>query len=658
MIETLSATIKCGDDPSEGYRFLAECYLKLDPPEPKKARDALKEYMVHVSPSRGESQQRQLSQARLQLGEIHTQLGEPDEVRKMLERIGPDSPPDLLIAARMQLAKGYLAEQDWTQAMRCLEQARDVRGVTANQKMTILYLLAEAYQKANKCPETISALEQLRRGAGPEAQAAAFRLAEWQLSDPVKPEAAVDALEFAALTVKAGDNYENKLLPIGDVRTIFETAIQKFRTAGAFELTVRAARAYERFAEMGRDRELAAEALQAWGQALLDRAVQVEASERPKLVEDGTKHIRDAAREWQQAAMLKKMPADKGDPLYKAAELYLKAGDQQEALKMLDELLLRVPDFPETRQAEVWLKKGEFYLADGNREQAKLCFQNGVQLGERHPSPALLKCRIRLAEVLLKSSDSKTIARAIADLENSLSDPDFTNDRDLHASAMLFIAEAYFQQKNYRKAEIPFRTLLNNYPENARAIYARFMIGQCYWFIAGQEADKCKAAKKLLDDANVPEDRKREADAQYETSYKQYMDWLKKAAEPFKVVETALLNGMENPSLAPADAELLRKASLAAADCAFFAGGYEDCVARYDAIAQRYAGTVVQLEALRSMWRCYQYYLQNADKSVDTLTQMRTAYLQMPDAEFDGSSEVRRREYWQRWFEQVAPMKK
>src|SRR6476659_1828070 len=106
---------------------------------------------------------------------------------------------------------------------------------------------------------------------------------------------------------------------------------------------------------------------------------------------------------------------------------------------MLDEIGLKVPDFPAERLADVWLKKGEVYAALGNREQARICFQNGIQIAEEHPSPALLKCRIRLAEVLLKSSDPKTLARAMVDLEKALSDPEFGKDRELHESALYFV---------------------------------------------------------------------------------------------------------------------------------------------------------------------------------------------------------------------------
>jgi hypothetical protein len=658
VVDALTATLDCGDDPAEANRLLADALLKLDPPDNKKARDCLKEYLARVGPGRGEGQARALNQARLQLGDLLTKLGEPDEARKVLERIGPDAPPEVLVAARAQLARSHQAEEDWAPAIRCLEQARDVRGITPAQKAAVLFQLSECYAKVSRRAEAIAALEQVRKAGGPAATAAALRLAEFLLADPKKREEAVLALEGALPEDATAETYRNPLLTLTEARAIYEEAALKFRAAGAFDAAVRAARASARVAEPGRDRELAAEALQAWGQALLEQAPQAEPEDRPRLVEEGTKHVREAAGEWQQVAAVRKSSAVKGAALCKAADLFLKAGEQEEALKALDELGLKVPDYPVERMAEVWLKKGEVYLALGNREQARLCFHNGAQAAEGHPSPALLQCRLRLAELLARGGDPKALAHAAGELEQALADPELTRDRALHEAALLFVADAHYQLKDYRKAEVRFRMFLDGFPDSPKTVAARFQLGQSYWFIAGQEADKCKAAKKVSDDPASPDDRKREAGAAYEESYRLYMEWLKKAAEPFKAVEAQLLRSAAGTKLPPAEAELLRKASLAAADCAFFSGDYEDSVARYDAIAERYAGTVVQLEALRSMWRCYQYYLQKPDKAADTVTQMRTVFVQMPEAEFDGSSDVRKRLTWQKWFETVAPMKK
>jgi hypothetical protein len=661
VIELLAKSLNCGDDPSEGNRLLAELYRKLEPPETKKARDCLREYLTRVAPGRGEQQQRQQNEARLMLGAIHTELGETEEARKVLEKIGPDAPPELLVDARLQLGKSFALEEDWPQAVRCLEQARDVRGGTPAQKGAVLYQLSEYYLRNNHKDQAIATLDRLRKNTGPEGQAAGLKLAELQLRDPKKKDEAARTLENALGGIQSPEMYQNQLLKLAEARAIFEEATLKFRAAKAFDLSLRVARAYAKIAEPGRDHELAAEAMQAWGQSLLDQAPTTDPEDRPRLVADGEKRLRDAAKEWHLVAASKKNSLAKGDALLRAADLYLKLNDNDQTLKELDELGLKVPDFPQERMVSVWLKKGEVYLTLDNREQARICFQNGIQIAEQYPSsPSLLQCRIRLAEVLLRSSDPKTLAHAIVDLEKALADPKFPDgNKELHEGALLFVADAYYRQKDYRKAAARFEGLLSSYPESSRAIGARFQLGQCYWFIAGQEADKCKNARKVIDDPASADDLKRDAQITYDGSYKLYMDWLKKAAVPFKAVESDLLKKeTADGKLSTADAELLRKTSLAAADCAFYLGEYKESVAGYDAVATRCAGTVAQLAALQSIYKCYQYYLQDPVKTNETLKQMQTAFASMPETEFDNSSDARRREYWQRWFDTVSPMKK
>jgi tetratricopeptide (TPR) repeat protein len=654
IIDALNASLRCGDDPADGCRVLAELYLKLQPPETRNARDKLKEYLANVLPARTEAQQRQLNQARLSLGELQIQLRETEEARKLLERIGPDSPAEILVAARVLLARSYLDDEEWKQAIRCLEQARDVRGITAAQKTYVLYQLAEALLRAKRKGEAIAALEQLRRGSGPEALAAAFRLVGLNLNDPNKRDDAVDALEKAAGEIGMTEHYDNQLLPIGEARDLFEEAAQKLRAANEFDLSLRVARAFGVIAEAGRDHELAAEALQAWGQLLLDRALLASPEERPRLVEEGTKRLREAALEWHEVAKFKKSSAEKGEPLYRAAELYHKAGDFEAALNAFDELNLTVPDFPRERLADVWLNKGEVYLARNNREQARLCFVNGVKTGEAHPTLALVKCRIHLAEILLRNDDVTALTAVIAELENDLANPELNKDKRLTDDANLFIAEVFFTLKSYSKAEVKLRSLLNASPDGAQALKARFRLGECYYFIASQESEKCKVALKVKEDPTAPSSRLIEAASQYEASHKLYLEWLRKASEPFQEVETGILK-IDVSRRSPVDADLLRRASFYAADCAFYTGD-NSCISRYDAIAERYAGKIAQLDALKRLWRCFQYYEQDGKKAVDTLVRLRTAYTAMPDTEFDGSEENRRRDYWERWFAQVMPM--
>src|SRR5262249_45117865 len=160
----LARSLQSGDEPAEAYRLLAAQYLKLSPPELKRARDALREYLSRALPR---TDPRVLNEARLKLGELYTQLGEVEDARKGVGRTGPDAPPDVYVAARSQLARGYQAEADYSQAIRNFEQARDFPGTTAAQKARVLYPLAECYQKVNRRPDAVAAFEQARKGTGP-----------------------------------------------------------------------------------------------------------------------------------------------------------------------------------------------------------------------------------------------------------------------------------------------------------------------------------------------------------------------------------------------------------------------------------------------------------------------------------------------------------
>ena len=91
-IETLTKYLADGDGPAEGHRLLAELHLTATPPNEALARDNLREFLTHA-PTRADA--RTLNQARLRLGELHAKLGEPDDARQVLERVGPDAPPEL-----------------------------------------------------------------------------------------------------------------------------------------------------------------------------------------------------------------------------------------------------------------------------------------------------------------------------------------------------------------------------------------------------------------------------------------------------------------------------------------------------------------------------------------------------------------------------------
>jgi len=664
VIDAISRGLQSGDDAAEGLRLLADQYLKLTPPDPKKARDSLREYLSRAS----RADPGALSQARLRLGQLHNQLGELDEARKVLERIGPDAPADVYVAARASLAHSYQAEEDWNQAIRNYEQARDARGSSASLRGPVLYQLAVCYLRVNRRPDALAALDQAQAGSGPEAAAAALRLAELQLRDPKAHETAAKALESALVNITKPDQYQNEYLPLNEARAVFEQAATQYRLAGEFELALRVIRAYAGIAEAGRDQELLVEVHDAWGNALVQQSLHDE-GDRARLEDSARQQFRQAAQILQ-GLVEKKLPTERGESVKKAAELWVKAGDKAQATKVIKELMPGI-DLPADKAGDEWLAKGEAALGKDKGEAMQL-FEKALQ----RSGPHVPKARLFLARLLLETRDAPAEEKAIGLLEQNLS-PEFEKNKEIHEQSAYALAFGLYQRHDWPKAEFGFAHALELYPDSEQALLARFYFARCHWWMAAKEAkrmqevdNKLAAAgftseqyqklRKLKEEseeryheavAQLPEDVK-ELSSQRETMELRYRERLMKAREPCREVEAQLLKAAIT-SLSPDNALLLRNASFLAAECAFYLGDYEDCIGRNQKLQERYAGKVEFLIAGSQLWQCYSVYLDQPDRGRFALSQMRDAFAKMPDDAFDSTTESRKRLYWEKWFEEV-----
>src|SRR5262245_19442215 len=302
-IEFLTSYLSAGDDPAEGHRLLADLYLKVAPPNEAKARDSLRNFLRHA-PARADA--RSLNQARVRLAELHAKLNEPEEARKVLDRVGPEAPPELYAAARLMLADYHRADQDWTGAVKAWEQVRDMRGATEAQRSEALVRLGEAYAKLNRPGDAAAAVQQAGKSDGPGGRAGAFRTAELKLKDPAGLAAAVAALESAFAGSDAAGL--RKLVPGADAKRVCTEAYEKAKDAGDFALALRAANVYAKVSENSDHHRLLAEAHHAC--ARLGRG------------DDAKAHYRAAAEACTAVAAQEATPAGKVDWLREAAALF------------------------------------------------------------------------------------------------------------------------------------------------------------------------------------------------------------------------------------------------------------------------------------------------------------------------------------------------
>ena len=653
VVAALKRTVGAGDDTAEGYRLMAEWHRKLSPPDDAGERDSWRDYLKHA-PTRADA--RLLNQARVRVAELHDKLNEPDEARKVLERVGPEAPPEVYAASRLMLAKHLAAAENWAQAAQLLEQVRDMKGAADAQRSHALAQLAEAYARLNRPKDANDIL----KNVAPGAKTAFLKLAEMSLADETAPpEAAVTALENALGMVAAAADYPADGPPIAEARRICEDVIKKMRSAGQFALADRAVKVYARIAEAGKQHRFAADIQEAWGE---------EAAKDPARVEESRQRFRQAGEACAELAKLEMTAPEAGDWLRKAAAFHLKGEDRTKALAVLGDLVSRIADYPEDRTGQAWAEMGEIYWKAGDKPQAKLAYQNAA--GRAGPAQPL--ARVRYAVLLWETAPNKGGEAVIPMLEGVLAQPDLPSKfKDAHEEALYALGECLLIRQDWVKAEGRLRSALELYPDSPRAIRGRLQFGQCFRAQVSVEARKVEADRATMEKIKAERQASRQPalrvdeqvrlEDRIRASTQRCQELLKQAAEAVRQAEEDLLKA---PNAEP---ELLRRASFYAADCSTWLGDYADSANRYEKLTDRYKGRAEQLEALRDLHRCCRFAAEAAREAKDAdgakkwaaRAQTASATLaqslaKIPDSEFDGSIDVRKRGYWDKWLEQTG----
>ena len=643
-IEALTQSVQGGDDPAEGFQLLARLYHDGPTRDEAKERDSLRNYLKHAGPR---ADARALNEARVRLAALHAKLGEGEEARRVLERVGPEAPPEVYAAARLLLAGYHQAGQDWAAAAGLWEQVRDMKGATDEQRAESRVHLAEAYAKLGRTADAVAAVND---GAadGAEGPAIRFQRARLRLRDPAAAkDAAVRDLEAAVADVDAA----RKLVPPAEARVVCEEAFEKAKAAGEFALAVRAAQVFAKVADGGAEQRLLAEAHAGWAAV----AVGDEAQE----------HHRAAAAACEAAGKADPAPAGKGDWLRKAAGLYLKAGDRAKGLAVLGDLTTRLPDYPEDKAGQAWAEMGDAYLAAGDRDQARLAFQNAAG----RPGPAQDRARVRCATLAHAVDPAKGAAATM--LEEVAARPAEGRDAAAHEEAVYLLGEVYLLHQDWAKAGEKLRAALAAYPESVRAPRGHYQFGQVHRHAAYEAAGQMKADRAALDGikkerlaARQPalkvdeqlkiEDRLERAEKAFQSRMRAAYDEFRKAEEQF-------------PPSPDADPDSVKRAGFWAADCAFWLGEFADGAARCERLRAKYQGHVEELEAGRDLYRCCVFAAEAArdakdvDASVawakraaDARLKVEQALPRVPAAEFDSAAETRKRAYWDGWLAETG----
>jgi len=599
-----------GEDPGDGPRLVAELCLRVVPPDAKKAKEALTAYIADAGPAIPPAA---VERAKLRLSEIHLMLADSDGAKVWLGRIGRDAPADVLPTAKAQLARIRMTEGDYAGAAREWELVRGIAEVPPEVRAAAAYHLGVCRLSA-KPPEPAAAaalFDEAAKAEGPEAAAAAVRLAELVLRDPdaAKHAAAAGLLAAAVKGVTAPAEYRGVLVPLNEVQATFELAAQTFVTDGAFEAAVAVADTYKAVAVGERDKEKRAAALAAWGDALT------------KTNGDAAPKFAAAAEEYATLAAARPVDSDRAEQYRRAAALHRRAGNPTAALAALEQAL-KLPKLPDEASGPVWVEYAEGLLLANRPDEALRAFKQAMATN----GPTSTLARHRLARLLLDTRDPKKMPLGIELLAQiARSERVDPAEQDAHERALVELAHEHIRAGNFAEAESRLRTQLKLYPTGPEAGLGKLLLGVSLLQRADPRAkpaapDPAKArdeALKLFKELSAEIDARRKAGRVVERDA-----WLKTQAS-LRLLQT--YQQMAKPY---------------------------DVLTAADPLRRELSGTADELIVLSLMYHAYK----QLDKPEGALTirdQMRDVFAKLKDkpGAFWAKSGEYSREYWETvWF--------
>lgn len=615
IIEHLSVSVGA-DNSFEAYGLLAQTYLRLEPPDLAKALEAAKKQLA--LPTIDEAS---LARPRLMCADLHRQLDQPEEARKVLQRIGPGAPPELLFQARVLLARLLQDEGSWQEAAAIWDLVKsDSRaGQTAGR---VWYDLGLCYRHLDKPFQALTAWEQAMTYAGEEGQAAALGVAELRLYGD-QPPRAVEAFDKALTGLNRSDAYANGLVDLAEARRRVEAGCRSLLEKNYFAAALKLAEIYERIAAPGLATHWVGQAAEAWAKSQMQAALKADAGDKGRREEEARKLFRQAAKAYQATAETHLDAEARVQALWQSAVNYQSGQDHVQTIAIL-ERFVQMPVLPE-RRGQAWFVIGETQRLLQHDFAAKSAYRKCIEFPGAHAF--LARYQLGVAEMEKNNLDeAETMLSQNLEMMGGSAPNSDAREKTLYT-----LGGIHFQKKDYRMAMVRYQEALERYPGNSSAQKARLQLAQSCRQLADQ------ASQRLVGDTATVAER--------DHYRKLRSDFLEKAAAAYQQIDEQLAGRY---SLSPEEQTLARQAAFAVGDCRFDLGQYDEALKVYELLSVRYHHQIEGLIALRSVWQCQGIKLQH-DKARATLERIRITLREMPSSAFDDTADNRSRRWWENW---------
>ena len=654
---------------SDALNMMVDASLRSQPPR----RDEAEEFLERWSriPGMSESERNRIALARAHIAFLDSDW---PQVEEHLSTIRPES-------AEYQTAKFGRGRWKYEIARRStkptddrqekLEQAlQEFREVILSSKTpadirrSASYLKGETLRMLDRNSEAISTLSGLRQSFpnSAEAVAAGMSEAEIQLEDGRMS----DALETARHVVTdLGDVrlYDELWLPLPELRKRLLQLGRDMRDADEFEASNRLASYLPPVFPVADAIELEAETFEAWGKKLEDDPASSESAK------DRDQHRRQidakfllAGDKYRELSRLSLRSTDYPSILWKAIECYQKASQLDKANLLLKDYLLNEE---RPKRPRGLLALGQNYLNAGRWDEVIGPLQRCLIEYPEHPGA--YNVRLVMARAL---TEKHKLEEATEMLLKNLYDGNLRPDSQLWRDSLFELGNVVYRRgdllflegeltstdnwdarltklEESHKELIAATDRLNEavarFDKDRRALEARYAISRAYRAAA-------RFPKQMLDSGRVTIDSVRrklliERRQLLESSLAGYRD-----------LREALGESQDLMNIPESTQSLLRNCFFGEADVLFELGQYEEAIAAYRNVGNRFMNEPEALEALVQIAECFRQ-LGQEDQAKRTLTQAEQLLNRIPpeaDARFTAVTRADRA----RWQQLLVWLKK
>jgi hypothetical protein len=542
-----------------------------------------------------------VARVRLNHAELLVRKGLRTEAIRELDQTSPTASVALQVQARLLRARLCEEERLWSEAAAERRQLLAQSEQAPGGKAAILLALGLCYSRMQP-PNEAEAARAWRQAAalgGPAAQAAGLRLGELRMdAEPPELAATLTDWEQALASVKSPADYQNPHIDLDTLRALFERALLRAAGTGEHAQGQALAALYRKVAAPGGAEAKLAEATEAHAQHLLG-----DPSSSP---EAARAEYRRAGHEYEVAA---RVDAD-AEYLWQATRCYLSAQEPALAAAVLDRY--GQAERNEERLAEGWLQLGEAFRGQNKQDEARRAYYKCIEFPA---TPYACRARYQLASELLskKEPGPRDLVAARDILEQNLKGASL--DREAHEKSLYKLAWVLGQLQDFDRAAICLKEATSLYPNHPLALFSRQQLGECYRRLAEQAYQRELEHERKVR-ADLPDDKRQQADSVVAQQRRSRRDWLDKAVRTFQQLADELeARGRANKSLSDAEQVLLRRAIFNSAENHFDLGDYPEALRLYRQLLERHRGKVEGLIACERICRLVNVMTQSPEQA-------------------------------------------